>query len=497
MAQIHLPFEKTDSYTTTFIRQHVNRRMRYILVASVILVLCINMVTFREHLPTPDAVLDTFHFLDHGATIQVALINAHHANDEVHTALYNALSQSRNINITRYQQTSSFGMDEVVSQLAHPPHSQWQPMSEFTRLSAHGPAPDIVVSTTCGNDFEQSPNEVSALKLDYARLLEHHNTHLICVMHQSNHFLDGFGFEVKSILKPWILAGRLDVVTLSPHVGEYFLENVYPLFWDDMDGKMPVMRDFVPVFPVSTSGPAEDNTLKLAIQGSFDHGHNYTSIFARFAEVKAEWEAVGQAEDAARVQLHIIGSGARPEVPDDVAGQILFHENLDYGEYYDILSTMDAILPAFAEENWAGNDYYRNIASSTIPASLIADVPLVADFKLMDAYSYLRLDMVWYRDDSEHEIDAAFRILQAGAAKQKAMRENIEKKRSELLQENYANVKEWTEEAFDKAQARLKGASMEMKARVDVEEVPVEEAHKFDPFPGRGGKNMRHGNRHG
>lgn len=496
MAQIQLPFEKCDSYTTKFIRQQINKRMRYLLVASVVLVVCINMITFRQQIPT-DAVLDTLHFLDHGATIQVALINAHHANDEVHTALYDALSQSRNLNITRYQKTSSFGMDDVVSQLAHPPHTQWQPMSEFTRLTAHGPAPDIVVSTTCGNDFEQGPNEVSALKLDYARLLEHHNTHLICVVHQSNHLVDGFGFEVKSTLKPWILYGRLDIVTLSPHVGKYFTDTVYPLFWDDMRGKSPVMRDFVPVFPAHTTGRTQDNTLNLAIQGSFDHGHNYTSIFARFAEVKAEWEAIGQHEDAARVQLHIIGSGAHPKVPTSIANQVVFHENLDYSEYYDLLSTMDAILPAFAQENWAGNDYYMNIASSTIPASIIAGVPLVADFSLMDAYSYLGLDMVWYREDNEHELDAGFRMLQAGAQKKRALRENVAKKRAELLQENYANVRQWTEEAFDKVQARLNGPHAEMKARVDVEEVPTEEVHRFDPFPGRNGQKMRYGTRHG
>jgi hypothetical protein len=253
----------------------------------------------------------------------------------------------------------------------------------------------------------------------------------------------------------------------------------------------------VPVFPARTSGRTEDETLRLAIQGSFDHGHNYSSIFARFAGVKSEWDAIGQGDDAAKVQLHIIGSGSRPDVPRSIANRVVFHENLNYCQYYDLLSTMDAMLPAFAEENWAGNDYYMNIASSTIPASLIAGVPLVADFKLIEAYSYLNLGMVWHRNDNEHEIDAAFRMLQAAAQKKKAIRLNVEKERFKLLQENYANVRLWTEEVFKKAQARRNGVSIEVKARVDVKEVPVEEVHEFDPFPGRNGQKMRYGNRDG
>ena len=495
-SRVSLPFEKSDSYTTTFIRQHINTRLRLILLGSFLLIVFLNLFAFKSHIPSTDTVLDTLHLSNTGPTIQLTLVNAHHANDEVHTALYNAFSQIKNVNVTRYQQTSSFGMEDVVAQLPHPPKIHWQPISEFTRLSAHGPAPDIVVSTTCGNDYSQEADAVSALKLDYARLLEHHNTHLICVMHQGNHFVDGFGFEVKSVLKPWLLAGRLDIVTLSPHVGEYFMREVYPLFWDDIGDVVPTMRTFVPVFPVHSEVPARNqDVLKLAIQGSFDHGRNFTSIFDQFVDVKAEWNAIGQGEDAERVQLHIIGSGTRPEVPEEVENQVFFHENLDYASYYSLLAEMDAILSAFSDENWGGNDYYLNVASSTVPASLISGTPLIADFKLIDAYSYLRLGMVWYRDDNEYEIDAAFRMLEAGASQRSSLKSGVWGRRDELLQENLKNVKEWVVSAINGNKARLASAGQKSAVQVEAAEADptgFEKAvHRFNPFPGRDGSKRQ------
>jgi hypothetical protein len=495
-ARISLPSSKSDSYTTTFIRQHINTRLRLILLSSFLLLLFLNLFAFKSHIPSTDNVLESLHLTSAGPTIQLALVNAHHANDEVHTALYNAFSQIKNVNVTRYQQTSSFGMEDVVARLSHPPKAAWQPISEFTRLSAHGPAPDIVVSTTCGNDYSQEADAVSALKLDYARLLEHHNTHLICVMHQGNHFVDGFGFEVKSVLKPWLLAGRLDIVTLSPHVGEYFMREVYPLFWDDVGDVVPTMRNFVPVFPVQDDVSARNqDVLKLGIQGSFDHGRNFTSLFDQFVDVKAEWDAIGQGEDAERIQLHIIGSGTRPEVPEVVEHQVIFHENLDYTSYYSLLGEMDAMMPAFSDENWGGNDYYSNVASTTVPASLISVTPLIADFKLIEAYAYLRLGMVWFRDDNEHEIDAAFRMLAAGASQRSSLKAGVLSRRNELLQENLKNVKEWVVSAINGNKARLESAGQKPVVRVDEAEASptsFEKAvHRFNPFPGRDGSKRQ------
>lgn len=395
--------------------------------------------------------------------------------------------------ITRYQQGAAYGMDEIVARLPHPPKAKWLPMSEFSKLVNEGTAPDIVVSTTCANDYStESSDSASALLADYEVLLQQHNTHLVCVMHQSNHFIDGWGFELKSVFKPWILQGRLDVVTLSPHVEEYFVRKVWPMFWEDDMGSVKQaglqMRGFVPVFPVvanvQESGVKEEKKgserLRFAIQGSFDYGRDFESIFSRFVDVKNEWIASGRSEDAEQIELNIIGSGKRPEVPEAITHQVFFHENLDYTQYYNLLSEMDGLLPAFAMENWAGNDYYSNIASSSISASVIAGVPLVADFKLLTAYSYLRLSMVWYRDDDEHEIDAAFRMLEAVADKRKAMKDAVARRRAEILQENYANVEEWARQAYDKAQARV-GVSVEL---VD-EPVEVEDMHHFNPFPTR------------
>lgn len=481
-----------ESYTAASIRHHISKHIRLILFSAVIVLLGVNLITFRSHIPSTQAVLDTLHLPNTKSTIQVALLNAHHANDEVQIALYNALSHVPRLNITRYQTTSSFGMEEVAAQLPHPPSTPWHSIEDFSQLIAQGSAPDVLVSTTCGNDYSLEADAVSALKLEYARLFEDHNTHLICVMHQSNHFIDGFGFEVKSILKPWIEARRADLVTLSPRVGQYFATEVWSLFWDDVR-RQPVIRDFVPVFPVKfeeSRGDDLEDVLKLAIQGSFDHGRDYQNIFLRFAELKAEWESLGLGKDAAKVQLHIVGSGERPEVPESIASQVVFHENLDYGKYYSLLHKMDVLLPAISQENWAGIDYYRNVASSSIAASIVAGVPLVADSRLMEAYSYLRLEMVWYKDEGEHEMDAAFRMLTASAEKKAALRRAISVRRAELLAEDYVNVEQWIVEAHEQAQSRLIAGveTFEVETK-DVEKGSATEeerpVHRFNPFPGR------------
>jgi len=286
----------------------------------------------------------------------------------------------------------------------------------------------------------------------------------------------------------------LDVVTLSPHVEEYFVEKVWPMFWaQDMGEVKPRMRTFVPVFPiVATAQEIKDGAdgemvaarknekLRFAIQGSFDHGRDFASIFTRFVDVKKDWTVSGRGQDAEKMELNIIGSGTRPVVPEEIAHQVFFHENLEYAQYYNLLSEMDGLLPAFTMENWAGNDYYSNIASSSISASVIAGVPLVADFKLLDAYSYLRLSMVWYRDNHEHEIDAAFRMLDAGTEKRRTMKEAVAERRAAMLQQNYVNVEDWVQQAFDKAQARLGSVGWMMQ-----ESMEVEETHHFNPFPTR------------
>jgi len=482
----------SDSFTTSFIRHHINTNIRLIIITTALLLILLNLLTFRHQIPLPSGIL---HWTDaNRPVIQIALINAHHANDEVNTALYDAFSHSIRVQITRYQQGAAYGMDDIVAQLPHPPKTKWLPMSEFSKLVSEGTAPDIVVSTTCANDYStEASNSASALMADYEVLLRQHNTHLICVMHQSNHFIDGWGFELKTVFKPWILQERLDVVTLSPHVEEYFVGKVWPMFWEEEMGSLKQaglrMRGFVPVFPVvanpKESGRKEEleggrKRLRFAIQGSFDHGRDFESIFTRFVDVKNDWFGLGKGEDAEQIELNIIGSGTRPEVPEDIAHQIFFHENLDYTQYYNLLSEMDGLLPAFAMENWAGNDYYSNIASSSISASVIAGVPLVADFKLLKAYSYLRLSIVWYRDDEEHEIDAAFRMLEAGAERRRAMKDAVAKRRAVILQQNYANVEEWARQAYEKAQARV-GVPVELMEEL----IEVKEVHKFNPFPTR------------
>jgi hypothetical protein len=70
--------------------------------------------------------------------------------------------------------------------------------------------------------------------------------------------------------------------------------------------------------------------------------------------------------------LHLAGSG-KLDVPVALKNIIVFHTDLNYFQFYDLMSTMDICIPAFPNTD----EYFEMKASSTPAMCLESDVSLL------------------------------------------------------------------------------------------------------------------------
>jgi hypothetical protein len=71
-------------------------------------------------------------------------------------------------------------------------------------------------------------------------------------------------------------------------------------------------------------------------------------------------------------KLHLVGSGWI-NVPPELKNVIIFHTNLNYDKYYDVMAAMDICIPAFGPRRI----YYAMQASSTVAMCMQTDVSLI------------------------------------------------------------------------------------------------------------------------
>ncbi len=104
--------------------------------------------------------------------------------------------------------------------------------------------------------------------------------------------------------------------------------------------------------------------------------------------------------------MHLAGSG-KLDVPVALKNIIVFHTNLNYSQFYDLMSTMDICVPAFPN----ADEYFEMKASSTpamcleshvsllfVPYPLdcyfFPQVPLLVTQRIREAYAHLDDDRV-------------------------------------------------------------------------------------------------------
>ncbi|THY24422.1 hypothetical protein D6D01_05469 [Aureobasidium pullulans] len=362
--------------------------------------------------------------------IQVAILETVRAHDEVDAALVHSLASQPNVNLTLYQQEPRFGSEKIFHAFGLDYAGPFHP-DDFMGTDKHTTIPDFLVLTTCELALRQAPKRLEAL-------LEQGKTRLICIVHHSDHWAEE---QRKSDIRPWVDAGMIDFWTLSPHTAT-FLSNTIAA-WDSNDSQpwdnppSPPIRVFVPIFPVvapniTTSEKAMQG-LSFAMQGDYDpHRRDYKHIFERLGNFLAEAER--------NVSMHLLGQGNRPEVPQNVKAHVFFDQGLSYTDFYALLSKVSAVLPGFASP-----EYLDRKASSSVPASLIAGTPLVADRRLLEAYAYVEEESVWLQEDGENEFDVVGRMLAASAKEREQKSQHAKDNAQRIIDGNVRRVGEWLE----------------------------------------------------
>ncbi|KAG5366311.1 hypothetical protein CJU89_0730 [Yarrowia sp. B02] len=250
--------------------------------------------------------------------------------------------------------------------------------------------PDVVLSVTCEHDSKEHSKVFDEWLAQ--------GVTLVCVIHHADRWFANSDYGHYKRLAPWIEKKQVTFVTLSEHVDTH-LKNEAAATWSPEHKQALQAKVFVPVFRAPTRPHKSPmHTLGLNLQGDFDaKRRDYKTLFAQLSQIVDTMSAV---------KLYLVGHGIPPEVPEAVKAKVEFKSDLSFTDFYGHMSEGLAILPAFAS-----NDYYSEKASSSVAASIIAGVPVVAGQQLLEAYTYLAENEVWVAQEGESDIDAIHRLV--------------------------------------------------------------------------------------
>lgn len=337
-----------------------------------------------------------------------------------------------------YQTLSRYNISHIIDafDLPRKPRGPFNPGTFLSWQDREQGIPDIWILTTCEIDLLKYQKNMTIL-------LEKDNMYLFCVVHHSDVW---DAAQLRDIAKPWVERNRMQFITLSAHTANYLEYRTLP-FWETT--VQPVVRPLAPVFPVDIDEQQEvesslsptDVDYSFALQGDYHSSRrDYQSLFSRFASFLQDAGSPNK-----NITMHILGHGTRPKVPGSISSHVQFDEGLAYSEYYSLLSRTFALLPAFASE-----EYLYCKASSTVPAALIAGVPLVATAELVEAYSYLSEDAVWLQGEGMTDMDVVGQLLQMSEEEWRRKKQFVQQWSGKLKQENIQKAAGWIQEAMDK-----------------------------------------------
>lgn len=367
--------------------------------------------------------------------VKVSVIESKGCHDEVSASYLSALGQLSECNSNVFLAAQRFGIDSIFELIPGADNRKLVTYNEFRPKyfeSETAAEPNIVLSVTSEYDLIDAK-----LKPTFAHLLHNTSRILFATVHHGNEWKEDRRFQA---VKPWIEAKRLRFITLSDHVTDYMTDNIVKHWATKMEVHNVPISTFPPVFTIPTAPIKNEATLRFAMQGDLvvnrRPNRDYEGTFKRFAKLNSDGQAI---------ELHVLGNGGLPKVPDEAKDQIKFHRGLPYPEFYDVLHSATAMLPAFAS-----HEYVESKASSTIPASLIVGSPLIADDDLLNAYRFLSRDDVYYREKGEDEIDVVKRIAKLPEQDRLAKAEGLRKKNELLTKQGGDLFRQWISESRER-----------------------------------------------
>ncbi|KAF1988740.1 hypothetical protein K402DRAFT_391452 [Aulographum hederae CBS 113979] len=433
-------------------------------------------------------------------------------HDEVVAALLHSFGSQPDAVVQRYLRVQRFGIQDIIRtfNLSTPLPASKKPAELRTDVKTEDGKPDVLVFSTCELDGRNYAGMLSGLLGDGEE-----TPYLFCVVHHAEKWVDE-GLE--TIFTPWVNKGRMSFLTLSPHVSE-FLKGKSLSQWEGVK-KEPVVRAYTPVFPVTlptnrngngtastahADGGQDESELSFALQGNYDPGRrDYDTLFAHLGDFLQQQKLQLEKQkpksapsalediDTTNVEptfknqtliLHLLGNGKKPPVPAHLTNHVHFDENLSYLDFYALLSRSVALLPAFASR-----DYLDRKASSSVPASLIAGVPLVGTREMVRAYGYLEEGGVWVQKDGDGEgngegkeetdMDVVGRVLGLEEGEREEKRRAVRGVCDGIVKGNVGLVGEWVQEALA---LRPGGVDGEVEVDDDIEENPSQATKKPSP----------------
>lgn len=351
----------------------------------------------------------------------IVIYNGVSYHDEVYAAFVEALGQSSEFNTTAFIAGHRYGMERIIKPMIQP--------SSFSEV-AKGNASIIdhvkdlrakaFIDVTCGDD-------IGSHRYFYEQLLNKTNATLFCVIHHAERLRSG---RLNRLLEAWQKAGRLHILTLSEHV-----QLSAQRYWQEKAQNTPIDY-FVPVFDPYTGDPGDHEISFglpegdfISVQGNFESSRrNYSALF----------DGMLQKAEVKPVKLALVGHG-KLRVPEAISDAVIQFKGLVYTSYYELLQCSSVMVTAFASD-----DYFHNKASSTVAASVIAAVPVVASERLLQAYTYLERDLVIpLLHERDNEIEAARRFLDTSKEQQSMLKERLKAHRGKLISENARKLQDW------------------------------------------------------
>lgn len=393
--------------------------------------------------------------------VDVAIVEAWGVHDEVTASFLRALAPNTDVHVTSFLRDARFGIWELYQKFPWQNDYEQESVTYLRKAVQQGYRPAVVILTSCQHDVT---HELQRVNLD--ELFTQTNARLWCVVHEAYEWSNGENEPEKrraqESLRKWIDSGRISWITLSAHVNKTLDFTVFPTL--QIDPQTASTHVWTPVFdwteglPVQVqesidveyrlpSATTAQDRVHLAVQGSFEsHRRNYKDLFDSWKNY-AHWHAtsVHKTRLMDRVKFLILGqevfwepNPSRHLPADVIQTKTILASGLNYKDYYATLANATLLLPAFA-----GNEYLLWKASSTVAASVIACVPLVAEEELLKRYTYLRPSAVWLRGEAESELNAAMRIIDLPRSALNDRVIALQKLRAELIQENEAKVRRW------------------------------------------------------
>ncbi|KZO94022.1 hypothetical protein CALVIDRAFT_484889 [Calocera viscosa TUFC12733] len=255
---------------------------------------------------------------------------------------------------------------------------------------------DMIILGTCVFDL---PHWSQDLLREWDERPDDEKFTVVCVVHESD------DERALQDLDLWARRGALRYLVLSQHVATDLRKQLNRLADSNASEHHLSMVDYVPIdiyvpilpVPDAVRPPSSHALSRAVIQGLFERSRRdfdgvFFDLIFSLSEDPSAWgyeypekaQRVNLDRDTPPFELHLVGGNGNLDIPEELQHVVHLHRHLDYWTYYELMQSMDVVLPAFATEA----EYYDTKASSTVVKALQCNVPILGTSRLARTYTH-------------------------------------------------------------------------------------------------------------